>query len=99
MRCMIPQPFASGGKWSYSEFWAVIGDPQYPGYYTLTVAPSPPLSGWPEPVTRQWAEHVLICYYGHSRGIRRPDHGAKASMVSTENHMVVPTSCSPQGYI
>jgi hypothetical protein len=32
VRCMVPQPFAVGGNWSYPEFWAVTGGPQYPGY-------------------------------------------------------------------
>jgi hypothetical protein len=31
--CMVPQ--------SYLEFWTVIGDLWYPGYFTLTVAPEP----------------------------------------------------------
>jgi hypothetical protein len=38
---MVPQPFATGGKWSYLEFWVVTSDPRYPGYKTPTVAPEP----------------------------------------------------------
>jgi hypothetical protein len=34
---MIPQPFVAGGNWSYPDFWAVTGDPRYPGYKTLTI--------------------------------------------------------------
>jgi hypothetical protein len=36
MGCMIPQPFAAGGNRLYAEFWAITGDPQYPGYFTPT---------------------------------------------------------------
>jgi hypothetical protein len=32
MGCMVPQPFAAGGNWSYLEFWAITGDPWYPRY-------------------------------------------------------------------
>jgi hypothetical protein len=38
---MVLQPFAAGGNRSYSEFWAVISGPRYPGYFTLIVAPEP----------------------------------------------------------
>jgi hypothetical protein len=37
MGCMVLQPFATWGNRSYPEFWVVIGDPQDPGYITLTV--------------------------------------------------------------
>jgi hypothetical protein len=36
--CMVSQPFATGGDQSYPEFWAVTGDPRYPGYLTPTIA-------------------------------------------------------------
>jgi hypothetical protein len=29
---MVPQPFAVGGNQSYSDFWAITGEPLYPGY-------------------------------------------------------------------
>jgi hypothetical protein len=32
MGCMVPQPFVAGGNQSYLKFWAVTGDPWYPGY-------------------------------------------------------------------
>jgi hypothetical protein len=48
---MVPQPFAARENWLYLEFWAVISDPWYPGYWTLTVAPEPLSRGWPESVT------------------------------------------------
>jgi hypothetical protein len=32
MGCMVPQPFAAGGNWSYPKFWCVTDGPQYPGY-------------------------------------------------------------------
>jgi hypothetical protein len=38
---MVPQPFAIGGNYSYPEFWVIISDPRYSGYFTLTVAPGP----------------------------------------------------------
>jgi hypothetical protein len=38
---MVPQPCAAGGNRSYPEFWAVIGDMRYPGYFTLIVASEP----------------------------------------------------------
>jgi hypothetical protein len=41
MRCMIPQPFASGGNRSYPKFWFVTGDLRYRGYFTLTVTLEP----------------------------------------------------------
>jgi hypothetical protein len=44
MGCMVPQPFATRGNRSYSEFWAIIGDPRYPGYLTLKSLPYPEFS-------------------------------------------------------
>jgi hypothetical protein len=32
----FPHPFAVGGNRSYLEFWAITGDPRYPGYLTPT---------------------------------------------------------------
>jgi hypothetical protein len=52
---------------------------------------SPLLSRWLELVIRRWAEVVLICYCGHFHRIRWRDRGAKGSMISIGNHMVVPT--------
>jgi hypothetical protein len=34
--CMVPQPFAARGNRSYPEFWAITGNPRYPGYKTPT---------------------------------------------------------------
>jgi hypothetical protein len=39
--CIVPHSFAAGGKQSYPDFWAITGDPRYPGYQTPTVAPEP----------------------------------------------------------
>jgi hypothetical protein len=38
---MVPQSFVVGGNRSYPNSWAVTGDPWYPGYKTLIVAPEP----------------------------------------------------------
>jgi hypothetical protein len=29
---MVPQPFAARGNQSCPKFWAITGDPRYPGY-------------------------------------------------------------------
>jgi hypothetical protein len=41
MWCMVSQPFASRGNFSYLEFWDITGGLQYSGYITLIVAPEP----------------------------------------------------------
>jgi hypothetical protein len=52
MGCMVPQPFTAGGNQSCLEIWAITGDPWYPGYKTLTVAPEP---------TVEWVvENILL---------------------------------------
>jgi hypothetical protein len=33
----FPSRLPLEGNWSYPEFWAVTGDPWYPGYLTLTI--------------------------------------------------------------
>jgi hypothetical protein len=38
---MVPQSFATSGDWPYLDFWAITGDPRYPGYKTPTVALEP----------------------------------------------------------
>jgi hypothetical protein len=38
---MIPQPFATEGNRSYSEFWVLTSDLWYLGYFTPTLAPEP----------------------------------------------------------
>jgi hypothetical protein len=38
---MIPQSFAVGGNQLCPEFWTVTGNPRYPGYNTLIIAPEP----------------------------------------------------------
>jgi hypothetical protein len=41
MGCMVSQPSTTGGIRLHPDFWAVTGDPWYPGYKTLIVAPLP----------------------------------------------------------
>jgi hypothetical protein len=48
MGYLVPQPFAIGGNQLYPDILVGTGDPQYPGYKTLTVAPEPSI----ERVTR-----------------------------------------------
>jgi hypothetical protein len=36
MRCMVLQPFSTGGNQSYLEFWAITSDPWNPAYFTPT---------------------------------------------------------------
>jgi hypothetical protein len=91
MGCMVPQPFAAGGNWSYQEFYIVTDDLQYPGYFTPIVTPESSVERWPQPATRWWAEQVLIWYCVHFCMIQRWDYGAKASTISTGNPAVVPT--------
>jgi hypothetical protein len=44
MGCMIPQPFAADGNWSYLNFWAITSDPRYQGYKISIVATEPSIN-------------------------------------------------------
>jgi hypothetical protein len=48
--CMVPEPFATGGNWSYLELWAVTSGSRYVGYKTLTVALEPSVEQAAEPI-------------------------------------------------
>jgi hypothetical protein len=41
MGCMVPQPFAARGNRSYPEFWVMIGELRYSGYFTTIVSHKP----------------------------------------------------------
>jgi hypothetical protein len=38
---MVPHLLTDGGNQSCPEFWAITGDPRYPGYETSTIASEP----------------------------------------------------------
>jgi hypothetical protein len=42
MGCVVSQPFSAGENRSYLNFWAITGDPRYPGYKTPTDSSSAP---------------------------------------------------------
>jgi hypothetical protein len=64
MRCVVPQPFAVGGNWSYLELWVVTSDLQYLGYKTLIVAPEPSVervAGAVHSTGGRIGTHMLLC--------------------------------------
>jgi hypothetical protein len=41
---MVPQLLAASGNPPYLDLWVISGDPEYPGYKTLAVAPEPSIA-------------------------------------------------------
>jgi hypothetical protein len=87
----FPNRFATGGNWSYPDYWSVTGDPRYPGYKTPTVTPEPSVErvAGPSRLTdgRIGTHMILWGTLQDSEVIK----GLKASMIRFWNPVVVPT--------
>jgi hypothetical protein len=61
---MVSQPFTTGENQSYLKFWVITGNPQYPGYFTLTKLKY--IEVYFDILLKLLTLNYLVCPYDHS---------------------------------